>query len=171
LTRSAVGAIIVVVGRAFFAYAGFVCALVLVGVAAAARQPSLVVPGLLSGGPTTSGLTVIQPGAAVPTLAKCATAWNRTAPRVTLRWVAARRPARAVIQLPPTIPGQGVCLVSILLHGNVTLLAQGLWEAGAVRAWYGSASINVPRSSTPSTGTPLPRLTGTIDPNGEIQLR
>src|SRR6516162_6188191 len=105
-----------------FTCVGFACALALVGVAAAARQPRLVVPGLLPGGPTSAGLKLIQPGAAVPTLAKCATAWNRNAPRVTLRWIAARRPARAVIQLPPGIPGQAFCLISILLHGNVTLL-------------------------------------------------
>jgi hypothetical protein len=169
LTSSAIGGIIVAVGRPFSCL-GFVCALVLGAGASATGQPVPVVPGLLPGGPTSSRLRLIQPGAPVPTLAKCAAAWNRDAPRVTLRWVAARRPARAVIQLPPVIPGQGLCLVSILLRGNLTLLAQGLWEAGAVHAWHGSAIVTVPRPSTPSNGTPLPKLTGTIDPNGQIRL-
>ena len=134
------------VGRRFTCV-GFVCALALGAGIAAAGQPVPVVPGLLPGGPTSSGFTLIKPGAPVPTLGKCAAAWNRDAPRVTLRWVAARRPARAVIQLPPMIPGQGLCLVSIVLHGNLTLLAQGLWKAGVVHAWYGSAIVTVPPAS------------------------
>ncbi len=149
---------------------GFVCALVLGAGTAAVTQPIPVVPGLLAGGPTSSDFTLIKPGTPVPTLAKCAAAWNRDAPRVTLRWVAARRPARAVIQLPPAIPGQGLCLVSIILHGNLTILARCLWGAGAVHAWYGSAIVTVTPASSPPSGTPLPKLTGTIDPNGRIKL-
>ena len=156
------------VDRAFICI-GVVTALVLAG-GAAAQQPGLGVPGLVQGATASSSFALDQPGAPVPTLANCAAAWNRDAPRVTLRWVAARRPAHAVIQLPSATPGQGLCLVTIMLRGNLTLFAQGPWKDGAVKEWHGSAIVNVPIPSGPPSGTPLPKLTGTIDPNGVIKI-
>ena len=54
---------------------------------------------------------------------------------------------------------------------NLTLSAQGPWKDGAVKDWHGSAIVNVPIPSGPSSETPLPKLTCNIDPNGVVQNR